>query len=359
MAVTRLRLLTPGPVNLHPAALQALTRPQLHHRSPEATAIVRALRKRLAELLGTRGEALLVGGSGTAAMEAVVRALFRPGARVWVPVAGKFAERWAEIARAAGLEPQVSEHPWGAVVGPDDLPPGRLDGALLTHSETSTGVLHPVRELAAAVRARSPEALVVVDAVTSFLVAELELEAWGLDAAVSGSQKGAMAPPGLAFAWLAPRALERLRPSGYYLDLSRELTAQRRGQTAFTPPIQIIEAVHDVLKAAWPQGRDDLARHWAAKREANARFYARGAELGLRPVPAREEARSPATAAFYLPEGWTAGDLAAAFAERGWRVAGGQGPLKGRIFRVSAMGYFTRAELERAYGDFTAVLRRS
>ncbi|WP_456444890.1 pyridoxal-phosphate-dependent aminotransferase family protein [Oceanithermus sp.] len=359
MAVTRPRLLTPGPVNLHPAALQALARSQLHHRSPEAAALIRRLRARLAAMLASRGEAVLLGGSGTAAMEAVVRALFRPGARVWVPVAGKFAERWVEIARAAGLEPQVSEHPWGAAVSPDDLPPVRIDGALLTHSETSTGVLHPLRSLVAAVRARAPEALVVVDAVTSFLVAEIELESWGLDAAVSGSQKGAMSPPGLAFAWLAPRALERLRPSGYYLDLSRELAAQRQGQTAFTPPIQIIEAVHDVLEAVWPHGRDDLARHWAAKAEATARFYARGAELGLRPVPSREEARSPATAAFYLPPGWTSEALSAAFAERGWRVAGGQGPLKGRIFRVSAMGYFTPAELERAYSDFTAVLRRA
>lgn len=357
MAVDRLRLLTPGPVNLHPAALAALARPQLHHRSPEAAALVRGLRARLASLLETRGEALLIGGSGTAAMEAAARALFPPGARVWVPIAGKFAERWAEIARSAGLVPIVTEHAWGEAVRPDHLPRLSLDGALLTHSETSTGVLHPVRELAAAVRAHNPEATVLVDAVTSFLAAPLSLESWGLDAAVSGSQKGAMAPPGLAFVWLAPRALERLRPAGYYLDLVHELAAQREGQTAFTPPIGIIEAVDAVLAAQRFERRADLEGYWKRKREDNEQFYALGEDLGLRPLPRVQEARSPATAAFYLPEGRSFPELSTAFAERGWRIAGGQGPLKGHIFRVSALGYFDSGELERAYEDFTELLR--
>jgi len=357
MAVERPRLLTPGPVNLHPAAIESLARPQLHHRSPEAAALVRGLRARLARLLGTHGEVLLVGGSGTAAMEAAVRALFPSGARVWVPVAGKFSERWAEIARSAGLDPVVSEHPWGAAVRPEDLPQTRTDGALLTHSETSTGVLHPVRELASAVRARDPEAVVVVDAVTSFLLTPLQLEAWGLDAAVSGSQKGLMSPPGLAFVGLAPRALERLRPAGYYLDLVRERSAQREGQTAFTPPMQVVEAVHAVLEALGLKRRADLEVYGRRKAAANARFYGLGEALGLRPVPEGREVQSPATAAFYLPEGLGYAELSAAFAGRGWRIAGGQGPLKGRIFRVSAMGHFEPGELERAYTDFSRLLR--
>ena len=352
----RPRLLTPGPVNLHPAAGAVLAGEPLHHRSPEASALLAQVRGALARLFFTEGEVVFVGGSGTAAMEAVVRGLFRPGERVWVPVAGKFAERWLEIARAAGLEPVISEHAWGSAVTPDAVPSGPLAGALLTHSETSTGVLHPVRELAAALRANHPEALLVVDAVTSFLLAPLELEGWGLDAAVSGSQKGTMAPPGLAFAALAPRALERLRPAGYYLDLARELAAERSGGTAFTPPIQLIEAVGAVLAAELPGGAHDLQARWRAKARANERFYGLGVQAGLRPVPDAAAPRSPATAAFYLPAGRSYAELARAFLERGWRIAGGQGPLKGRIFRVSAMGYFEPDELERAYRDVSEVL---
>lgn len=357
MALNRPRLLTPGPVNLHPAAVRALARPLLHHRSDEAAQTIADLRERLRQLVGTGGEAVLIGGSGTAAMEAVARGLFRPGARVWVPVAGKFAERWAEIAASSGLDPVVTQHPWGAAATAGDLPSGPLDGALFTHSETSTGVLHPLRELAAAVRARNPDALVVADAVTSFLLAPLELDAWGVDAAVSGSQKGTMAPPGLAWAWLGPRALEALHPAGYYLDLSRELTAQRKGQTAFTPPMQIVEAVAAVLEEAVAQEGEGLEARWREKRRANERFYELAGRAGLRPVPRTPEARSPATAAFYLPRGQDYAGLSAAFAARGWRIAGGQGPLKGRIFRVSAMGHFEPGELERAYDDFRQLIR--
>ncbi len=351
----RLRLLTPGPVNLHPVALAALAQPQLHHRSPEAGELVRDLRERIARLAGTVGEAVLLGGSGTAAMEAAVRALFAPGARVWVPVAGKFSERWCEIARAAELEPVCDAYEWGSAVPPETVPTGPLDGALLTHSETSTGVLQPLAELSARVRERHPGALVVADVVTSFALAPVRMDAWGLDAAVLGSQKGLMSPPGLAAVVLGARGLKRLRPAGYYLDLARELRAQRARQTAFTPPINLIEAAAAVMAAL--EAADWEAR-FARVREVNERFYALGKTAGLTPVPAPGAERSPATAAFYLPRGMPYAEVSQAFAARGWRVAGGQGPLKGRILRVSAMGYFEDGELERAWRDFAEITAR-
>ncbi len=346
------KLLTPGPVCLHPAARRALAGPQLHHRSRPAEELLASLRKNVGAVAGTEGETVVLTGSGTAAMVALVSGLFAPGARVWVPVAGKFSERWAEIAASAGLETVVSEYVWGQVVSPADVPAG-ITGALLTHSETSTGVLQPLAELARAVRERNPEALVVADAVTSFLLSELRLDDWQVDAAAIGSQKGLMSPPGLGLALLGPRALAALRPVGYYLNLERELRAQRKGQTAYTPAINLVAAAAAVLEEI---AADGLERHLARKRESNERFYQIGLRAGLEPVPQEEDTRSPATATFYLPAEAPADAVSKPMLERGWRIAGGQGPLKGRIFRISAMGYLAEEELERAYADFAEVL---
>lgn len=356
MALTEHGLLTPGPVNLHPAAAAVIARPQTHHRSRRAIQVISSLRRKLKELAAADGEVILIGGSGTASMEAAVRGLFRQGARLWIPVAGKFAGRWAEIAASAGMKPVLTEHEWGSAVSVNSLPEEPLDGALLTHSETSTGVLHPVHELSRAVKSQNDGAIVVVDAVTSFMLAELKLDAWNIDAAVSGSQKGVMSPPGLSWLWLSNRAVEVLRPAGYYLDVYRELKAQQKGQTAFTPPIQIIEAVDAVLTAELPGGIKDLPRRWERKARENHRFYSMGSEIGLRPVPNSNEHRSPATAAFYLPDSVRYDLLSTAFENAGWRIAGGQGKLKDRIFRVSAMGYFKPAELDRAYDDFLRII---
>lgn len=148
----------------------------------------------------TEGEVVALTASGTGAMEAALAGLFRPGERVYVPVAGKFSERWAEIAEAWGLEVYRRDYPWGhALTEADvarDLEDEPIAGALLTHSETSTGVLHPLPALAGAIRSCCPEALVVVDAVTSLFVAPFALDPWGVDAAVTGSQKGLMLPRG-------------------------------------------------------------------------------------------------------------------------------------------------------------------
>ena len=348
------KLLTPGPVCLHPAALRALTEPQMHHRSQPAAKLLASLRRNVSAAAGTEGETVVLTGSGTAAMVALANGLFAPGERVWVPVAGKFSERWAEIAASVGLEPLVTEYAWGQVVSPGDVPAG-IAGALLTHSETSTGVLQPLAKLARAVRERNPDALVVADAVTSFLLSELKMDEWRVDAVAIGSQKGLMSPPGLGLAVLGPRAQEALRPAGYYLNLERELRAQRAGQTAYTPAINLIAAADAVLANIVAEG---LEKHLTIKKEWNDHFYEIGERAGLEAVPRREDARSPAAAAFYLPAGVPSSAVLGAMLEKGWRIAGGQGPLKGKIFRISAMGYLTADELERAFADFSGVLSR-
>ncbi|WP_018461989.1 pyridoxal-phosphate-dependent aminotransferase family protein [Thermus oshimai] len=330
-------LLTPGPVRLHPKALEALARPQLHHRTEPARALFLRARTLLKAAFRTEGEVLLLTGSGTLAMEALVRGLFAPGERVLVPVYGKFSERFWEIAEAAGLSVDRLDYPYGRVPRPEDVAKGGYRGLLLVHSETSTGALVDLPALAQAFKAENPEGLVGADMVTSLLVKEVALEAFGVDAAASGSQKGLMCPPGLGFVALSPRALEALRPAGYYLDLTRELRAQREGESAWTPAINLVGAVAAVLEEILPR----LEEHLALKAWQNDLLYRVGEELGLRAVP---EVRSPAVAAFYLPEGVPYGRVKEAFARRGAVIAGGQGPLKGRIFRLSLMGHYTRYE---------------
>ncbi len=330
-------LLTPGPVRLHPKALEALGRPQLHHRTGPAREVFLKARRLLKEAFRTQGEVLILTGSGTLAMEALVANLFAPGERVLVPVYGKFSERFHEIALALGLAADRLDYPYGRVPSPEDLARPGYRGLLLVHSETSTGALLDLPPLVRAFKEANPEALVGVDMVTSLLLVEVALEAWGVDAAASGSQKGLMCPPGLGFLALAPRALEALRPRGYYLDLSRELRAQREGESAWTPAINLVGAVAAVLEEVLPR----LPEHLALKAWQNALLYQVGEELGLRPVPV---VPSPAVAAFYLPEGVAYGQVKEAFARRGAVIAGGQGPLRGRIFRLSLMGAYDRYE---------------
>ena len=334
-AYMRRRLLTPGPVELHPKALLALSQPQLHHRTEEARRAVLKVRRGLKQAFQTEGEVLILTGSGTLALEALALNLFDPGERVLVPVTGKFSERWAEIALALGLSVDRLDLAWGGVIPPEAVARPGYRGLFLTHSETSTGALNDVRSLAEAFKDRNPEGLVVADMVTSLLLTEVALEAWGIDAAASGSQKGLMCPPGLSFAALSPRAVQALKPKGYYLNLKNELKAQAEGETAYTPAINLVLAVEGVLADLLPS----LPEHLALKKWQTGLLYQVGEELGLRPVP---EEKSPATSAFYLPEGVPYAKVKGAFARRNAVIAGGQGPLKGRIFRLSLMGHFDR-----------------
>ena len=357
-------LLTPGPVELHPRVRLVLSSHQIHHRTEPAREAFLAVREGLKKAFGTEGEVLLFTTSGTGGMEALAAGLFAPGEKVLVPVSGKFSERWAEIGEALGLSVERIELPWGEVLDPEAIaarvsPDTR--GLFLTHSETSTGVLNPVAEIAKAAREKNPEILVIVDAVTSLFLSPFALDAMGFDAAVSGSQKGLMLPPGLAFVALGNRALSTLKPRGYYLNLARELESQRAGEGAYTPAIQLVLAAREVLSVLLPE----LDAHLEKKARWNRALYAIGERLGLVPVPAKggapasEAFRSPATAAFYLPEGVSYKALSGAFLARGYRVAGGQGPLKGRVFRVSLMGHFTEEEAQRVLADVEAILEET
>lgn len=344
----RSRLLAPGPVETAPEVALALAGRQLHHRSPEARQVVRRARELLLEAhalpAGSRWEVLVLTASGTGAMEAAIGSLVEPGAAIATVSAGKFGERWRDLGTALGLDVRHRGLEWGRAIPPAAAAEllGQTPGAralVLTHSETSTGVLHDLEAIAREARAAAPDALVIADAVTSLGVAELRPHEWGVDVVVSGSQKGLGGPPGLGFVALSPRALECLAVTsgrGYYLDLRRELRAQPAGETAFTPAINLVAALLPGLERLAVNG---LERTWAAKRCMNDALLAAGRALGCRVFAERP---SPACAALVPPEPASGRDLVRALLARGARAQGGQDAIKDTICRLSLMGHYDR-----------------
>ncbi|HWG84309.1 MAG TPA: alanine--glyoxylate aminotransferase family protein [Deinococcales bacterium] len=360
----RPRLLTPGPVETSSAVQAALAAPQLHHRSGEAREVFLRARRLLhqAYCLPNEGwEVLIVTASGTGAMEAALASLLPPGSPVATLSAGKFGERWTGMCRALGHEVVTGSFPWGQAIPPRaaaELLHANPDcrALVLTHSETSTGVLHDLEGIARSAREARPDLLLVVDAVTSLAVSELRPHEWGLDAVVAGSQKGAGSPPGLGFAALSPRALATMagRPAGprpYYLDLSRELKAQARGESAFTPAINLVAALAAGLEPVVARG---MEQRWRELRLMSDAVAAAGLAIACRLYPERP---SPACVTLVPPAPLSGREVVRALAARGARVQGGQDDIKDLIVRISLMGHFDRYDALAVAGLLEDALR--
>jgi len=341
------RLLAPGPVAVPPQVLEALAWPVVHHRSPEFKELMLRVREQLSAVFRVEGEdVLLLTGSGTAAFEAALLACVPAGTEVLSLVSGRFGERWSELARHFGFAVSELRTAPGTEFDLQLLSravaelPG-LAAVTVVHSETSTGMLHDVARIAAQVKRQRPDVLVIVDAVTSLAVAELEPLEWGLDAVVSGSQKGVMSPPGLSFAWLSEAAWARdedLLPAGY-LDLRRERAKQRSGQTVSTPATSLVAGLAVALDLILERG---VEQRWHEKARLNAALLAAGVALGLSPLAERP---SPALAALLTPEGVQAPSVVAALRGAGIYIAGGEGDLAGRLLRPSLLGWTDRHDL--------------
>jgi aspartate aminotransferase-like enzyme len=254
-------LLTPGPTPVPPEVLAAMAQPVVHHRSPDFRPVYERCLARLREVFRTERDVLVFGSSGTGTMESAIANLCSPGDRVLAVVAGSFGKRWTAIAEAYGLEVERVEYDWGEVPSADDVAArlrelGGATAVLMTQSETSTGVVCDVQAIAAA--ATEAGALGVVDAVSSLGAVPLELDAWGLDAAVSGSQKALMTPPGLAMVAASERAWERRGTSArFYFDWERTRKAQAKLDAPFTPPVSLVAGL-DVSAAPAARAR----RRW-------------------------------------------------------------------------------------------------
>jgi len=348
-------LFTPGPTPVPPQVLAALAEPVLHHRTPDFRPIFRSCLDRLTEIFRAGREPLMFTASGTGAMESAVANVTQPGDRVVVVSAGNFGQRWIQIAEAFDCEIDVVEYEWGEIPAAEDLA-GRLrelggaKAVLLTHSETSTGVVADVRSLAGA--AREAGALSVVDAISSLGAVPLETDEWGIDVVVAGSQKALMTPPGLAFASVS-HAAEGGRSRGYYFDWARNRVAQDKLDAAYTPAVSLVVALDVALGLLLDEGLEaTFDRHVRLGRACREGVKAMGLELF-----SPDDDSSAVVTAVSMPDGLDAGELVLSLRDRfGITLAGGQGPVKGRIFRIGHVGWFDIFDITTALAGVELVL---
>jgi aspartate aminotransferase-like enzyme len=332
-------LFTPGPTPVPPQVLAAMAEPVVHHRSPDYRPIFRSCLDRLTEVFRTAREPLLFTASGTGAMESAVANVTQPGERVVVVSAGNFGRRWVQIAQAFGCEVDVVEYEWGEVPSADDLAArlrelGGAKAVFLTQSETSTGVVADVRALAAS--AAGAGALSVVDAISSLGAVPLETDEWGIDVVVSGSQKALMTPPGLAFASVSNAAAGG-QARGYYFDWERNRKAQEKLDAAFTPAVSLVVALDVALGMLLETGLEAaFERHVRLGRACREGAKAMGLELF-----SPDDDSSAVVTAVKMPEGVDAGEVVQGLRDRfGITLAGGQGPVKGKVVRIGHIGWF-------------------
>ena len=302
---------------------------------------------------------LLFTCSGTGAFESAIVNLCSPGERVLAVSAGHFGERWATMARTFGCEVEELRYAWGETPSPDDLRRklGEIEPVslvFLVHSETSTGVVADVQALGAV--AKEAGALVVVDAVSSLGAVQLDMDEWGLDVVVVGSQKALMTPPGLATAAVSPAAWEQVARATlptFYLDWERTRKAQEKVDSAFTPAVSLIVALDVALGLLLEYGLDAaFDRHVRLGRACRAGIKAMGLELF-----SPDEDRSAVVTAARMPEGMDSAELTLALRERhGVTIAGGQGELKGAIFRIGHIGWYDEFDIATALSAVELVL---
>jgi aspartate aminotransferase-like enzyme len=333
-------LFTPGPTPVPPQVLAALAEPVVHHRSPDFRPIYERCLARLREVCRTEKDVLLFTASGTGAFESAVANLVSPGESHLVVSAGNFGERWVSLTTAYGADVDHLRYAWGETPEPDDVR-ARLrerssKAVWVVQSETSTGVVADVQAIAAA--AKEYGALVVVDAVSSLGALPCETDAWGLDVVVSGSQKALMTPPGLGLCAVSEAAYGATGSSPrFYFDWERTRKAQAKLDAAFTPPVSLVAALDVALGLLLEEGLDAaFERHVRLGRAARAGAKAMGLELF-----SPDEDRSAVVTAIRSPEGTDAGDIVKALRDRfGMIIAGGQGELQGKIFRLGHIGWF-------------------
>ena len=284
--LNKVRLLTPGPTPLPERVRLVLAKDMIHHRKSEFKAVMGRVQERLRVLFGTADVVLPLSCSGTGAMTAAVYSLFTPGQRVLVVEGGKFGQRWREIAVSRGLEVTTLEVPWGEAVDPQAVAtalkadPG-IAAVLIQHSETSTGVLHPVEEVARITR--DTDTLLLVDGISAVSLAPCPMDQWGIDCLVTGSQKGLMLPPGLALLALSPRAWKRaesVTPGCFYFNLPKERAKIAQGQTLFTSAVNLVVGLDESLEMLLENGLEAIyAKQWALTMLARAGVAAMGLEL--------------------------------------------------------------------------------
>ncbi len=341
------RLFTPGPTPVPESVMLRMAEPMIHHRNPEFTEILTRVNRNLQYLFQTAGPVLTLTCSGTGGVESTFVSLFSPGDTVIAVNGGKFGERWVAMPRVFGLNAVEVKVAWGSAPQPAEILAAlrahpEAKAVYLTHSETSTGAATDVRALAALIREHS-QALVCVDGITAIGAHEFRFDEWGIDVCVTGSQKGLMIPPGLAFVALSARAVERVRTSTmprFYLDLRRALAAYEKNDTPWTPAASLIIGVDAALEMIRTEGIEQVwRRHKRMATAVRAGVEALGLKLFSRDA-------SYAVTPVWLPAGVEWKPFNALLKNTyGITVAGGQDEYTGKIFRISHLGYYDELDM--------------
>lgn len=340
----------PGPTPIPPEVQAALARPMINHRGPEFAAILSRVEEQLQHFFQTANPVLCFPAAGSGAMEAAIANSFSPGDHVLAVSIGAFGNRFADIAQRFGLRATRVEAPWGQAADPAAVAAAAADqldlrGVLLTHNETSTGVTNDLPALARAIRAARPDLLILADAVSSLGCVDMRMDEWDLDVVFTASQKGWMAPPGLAMIAVGSRgwaATERATLPRFYWDFRMAKQSLDKGQTPYTPPVSIFFALDASLPMMRTEGREAIfARHHRVGELVRSRARALGLTLFADPAHA-----SDTVTAIVVPEGIEAKALIAALRERERVViSGGQGRLEGKILRIGHLGYVHEPEV--------------
>lgn len=350
-----IRFFLPGPTYVRRDVREAMTAEMIGHRGPEFRALYESVTSRLPAVFRTERPVFVATGSATLLMQSAIMSAV--GRRVLHLVCGAFSLRWYDISRSLGVEADKVEVPWGEAIDPDlvrrALERRSYDAVTFAHNETSTGVMNPAEEIARAVREAS-DALVMVDTVSSLGGAPVEVDRWGLDVVLTGSQKALALPPGLAFFTLSERAveaMERVENRGFYTDMLRYRAKHEGSGTITTPAISILYAADRQLRR---MEEETMEARWERHRDCQRRVTEWAESRGVGFLPRSH--RSHTISCLKPPAGVAAPDLVAALAERGFVLGGGYGKLKPETFRLGHMGEVRPADLTALFEAIDEVL---
>ena len=355
-------ILAPGPTPIPPEVLLAQGSPLVYHRGPGFGRIMREVTGRLKQLYRTSGDVLLMTSSGTGALESAIQNCFSPGDEVFVPLAGFFAERWKKLAEAYGLTVRTIEYEWGTKVRPAEVAAALAEhpvkAVLLTQSETSTGVIQPIRELAQV--AGKHGALVVVDVVSSLGAVPFDFDGWVIDVALGGSQKALSASPGISFAAISERAWDATKSATnprFYFDWSiyKRYAELPDPENPWTPAISVMQGLLAALELYFQDGVEVAwKRHETLSRGVKEGVGALGLDLFGEGLD-----ENWTVTAIRAPEGLDADTITDRIRkDHGCVLAPGQGPLKGKVFRIGHFGYFSELDILRGLAALEMTLEK-
>jgi len=353
-------LFAPGPSPIPPDVLLAMAEPIIHHRAPAYVKVLEEVREGLKYLFQTKNEVLVFASSGTGAMEGAVTNTLCAEDKVLVVESGKFGERWAEICNAYGVHAKIIHVEWGKAVDPDlikkalEVEP-TIKAVFIQASETSTGVMHPVKEIADIVK-NYENTILVVDAITGIGVFDLPTDKWNLDIVVGGSQKALMLPPGLAFAAVSDKAwglMEKSTLPKYYFNFKKELKGIKNNQSAYTPAVSLVVGLREVLRQIKEEGLENVfARTDRIARAVREAMKALGLQLFAPDSP------SNAVSAIMAPDGIDGQKVVKVLREKhNITIAGGQNQAKGKIFRIAHFGYMDTYDIVTVVSAVEMVLK--